>query len=156
MPLPISVVSRPLLSNFACKFQPETPNPKPHSFVADINSTFVQNIFNLAITERIPDVKHHCQADNFGRSFKVFEQIFVGHSQNYEDLFDQSSFSDNTIIGDNRTVLKPFPSATLQLILSQSLLNDVLPKILKTSIHQCLNLSHRRSRNDTAQLFLTT
>jgi hypothetical protein len=90
------VVPCPLLSNFACEFQPETPNPKPHSFMANINSTFVQNIFNLAIAERIPHVKHHCQADDLGRSFKVFEQIFVGHSQNYEDLFDQSSFSDNT------------------------------------------------------------
>jgi hypothetical protein len=35
----------------------------------------------LAITERIPHVKHHCQADDFGRSFKVFERIFAGHSK---------------------------------------------------------------------------
>ena len=66
----------------------------------------MQNIFNLAITERIPDVKHHCQADNFGRSFKAFEQIFVGHSQNYEDFFDQSSFSDNTFSKDITERLK--------------------------------------------------
>jgi hypothetical protein len=49
--------------------------------VADINTTFVQNIFDLAIAERIPHVKHHCQADDFGRGFEVFERIFIAHSQ---------------------------------------------------------------------------
>ena len=51
-------------------------NPKRHSFVTDTNSTFVQNIFKLAVTERIPHVKHHWQADDFRRIFKAFERVF--------------------------------------------------------------------------------
>jgi hypothetical protein len=34
------------------EFQPKAPNPKPHSFMADINTTFMQNIFDLAKAER--------------------------------------------------------------------------------------------------------
>ena len=92
MPLPIWVVPCPLLSNFARKFQPKAPDPKPHSFMADINSTFVQNIFNLAIAERISHIKHHCQADNFRRSFKLFEQVFVDHSQKLWGLIRSAKF----------------------------------------------------------------
>ena len=75
MPLQIRVVPCPLLANFACEFQHETPNPKPYSFVADISSKFVQNIFNLALTERIQHVKHHCQADNFGEVLKYLNRF---------------------------------------------------------------------------------
>ena len=66
MPLPVRVVIHPLLPNFRGKLSAKSVHPKPHSFIANINSTFVEDIFNLAKAERVADVVHYSQADNLG------------------------------------------------------------------------------------------
>jgi len=40
----------------------------------------MQDIFNLAKAERIANVIHHGQADDFRGGFKVFEDILCCHS----------------------------------------------------------------------------
>jgi len=41
--------------------------------MANINATFMQDIFNLAETQRVTHVIHNRQADDFGRRFEIFE-----------------------------------------------------------------------------------
>lgn len=36
--------------------------PEPHGFVADADSTFREEIFDVAKRQRIPDVYPHCEA----------------------------------------------------------------------------------------------
>jgi hypothetical protein len=47
--------------------------------VTGIDTSFMQNIFNLAKAERIPNVTYYRQADEFRGSFKVFEDILCCH-----------------------------------------------------------------------------
>ena len=41
--------------------------------MADLNATFVQEIFNITERERKPNIKHHSQADDLRDRFKVPE-----------------------------------------------------------------------------------
>ena len=50
MPLPVQMLTHPLLSNFGCKICTKPVHPKPYRFVVNIDSTFMWNIFNLAKT----------------------------------------------------------------------------------------------------------
>ena len=47
--------------------------------MADINSTFMQDIFNLAETQRIANVIHNRQADNFERSLEIIKWVLCCH-----------------------------------------------------------------------------
>jgi hypothetical protein len=47
--------------------------------MANINATFMQDIFNLAETQRVTHVIHNRQADDFGRRFEIFEWIMCCH-----------------------------------------------------------------------------
>jgi hypothetical protein len=50
VPLPVRLAPLPLLLDFLSKFCTKPIYPKSYSFVANINSTFMQDIFNLAET----------------------------------------------------------------------------------------------------------
>ena len=41
--------------------------------MADLNATFVQEIFNITERERKPNIKHHSQADDLWARFEVAE-----------------------------------------------------------------------------------
>ena len=76
VPLPVRIRSHPTdpgFSYLSSKHQTKSVPPKPNCFVADVNASFVQKIFNLAETQRVTYVIHHCQSDDFGRRFEVFE-----------------------------------------------------------------------------------
>ena len=47
--------------------------------MANINATFMQDIFNLAEAQRVTHVIHNRQADDFGRGFEKFEWIICCH-----------------------------------------------------------------------------
>ena len=81
MPLPVWVLTRPILSRFLSKFCTKTFNPKPNCFVTDINATFMQDVFHLTKTQWITYVIHHCQSDDFRWSLEVFEGRTCCHSQ---------------------------------------------------------------------------
>ena len=49
---------------------------EPHRLVADIDASFKQKIPDLPQRQRIPDIHHHRQADNFGRRIEIMECIF--------------------------------------------------------------------------------
>jgi len=81
MPLPVRMLTHPLLSDFLSKFCTKPIHPKPYSFVSNIYSTFMQDIFNLAKTQRIANVIHHCQADDFGARLEVFKGVLCCHPE---------------------------------------------------------------------------
>ena len=54
--------------------------PIADGFVADINATLMQQIFDIPKREWKSDVQHHRQADDFGAGFEVFEGGRFGHS----------------------------------------------------------------------------
>jgi hypothetical protein len=49
--------------------------------MAHINAALVQNIFNLAQAERITDVIHDGEFDDFWAGFVIFEGIFFAHME---------------------------------------------------------------------------
>ena len=65
--------------------------------MADINSTFVQNIFNLAISERIPHINITAKRMISGEVLRYLDGFLFTIRRNYGDLLDPSSFSDNTV-----------------------------------------------------------
>ncbi len=55
--------------------------PISDSFVAHIDASLVQQIFDIPKRERESDVQHHGQADDLRTGFKVFERGRSGHGQ---------------------------------------------------------------------------
>ena len=48
--------------------------------MADLNATFVQEIFNITERERKPNIKHHSQADDLWARFEVPEWSAFCHT----------------------------------------------------------------------------
>jgi hypothetical protein len=44
--------------------------------VANINATFMEQVFDLSQRKRIPNIHHHRQTDDRGRRLKISEWIF--------------------------------------------------------------------------------
>ena len=53
--------------------------------MADLNATFVQEIFNITERERKPNIKHHSQADDLWARFKVPEWGVFCHTERLRD-----------------------------------------------------------------------
>ncbi len=53
--------------------------------MADLNATFVQEIFNITERERKPTIKHHSQADDLWARFKVPEWGVFCHTERLRD-----------------------------------------------------------------------
>jgi hypothetical protein len=49
--------------------------PKPHGFVADIDTALEQQIFYLSQGQRITDVHHHREANDLGRRVEIAKRI---------------------------------------------------------------------------------
>jgi hypothetical protein len=79
MPLPAQMLASPLLPDFSREFRPKMAHPKPNSLLTNIDSALMQNVFDLAKTERLSNVIHHCQAYDLGRRFEVLERVCCGH-----------------------------------------------------------------------------
>ncbi len=50
--------------------------PKTHRFVTDVDTAFGQKIFDPTQRQRIPDVHHHRQTDDFGGAVEITEGVF--------------------------------------------------------------------------------
>jgi hypothetical protein len=55
-----------VLTDFSGKFRAKSVPPKPDGFVAHVDATFVQKVFDILQRMRKPNVKHYCKADDFG------------------------------------------------------------------------------------------
>ena len=50
--------------------------PEPHRLVADIDTALEQQVLDLAQRQRVPDIHHHRQADDLGRTIEIAEGFF--------------------------------------------------------------------------------
>lgn len=50
-------------------------------FVTDIDATFMKDVFDFSQTERISNVTHDGEFDDFGTGFEIFEVISFCHVQ---------------------------------------------------------------------------
>ena len=50
--------------------------PEPYRLVADINTALEQQVLDLAQRQRLPDIHHHREANDFGRTIEIAEGIF--------------------------------------------------------------------------------
>jgi hypothetical protein len=48
--------------------------PDPDGFMADFDTTLVQQVFDIPKRERKTDVRHHRQADDLRAGFDAFER----------------------------------------------------------------------------------
>ncbi len=74
MPLPIRMRTKllnPFSLNIRSEHRTKSIPPEPHRFVADIDATFMQKIFDIAKLKREPDIHHHRQADDLGGRLEV-------------------------------------------------------------------------------------
>ena len=56
--------------------------PVSHRLMADLDPAFVQKIFHVVQRQRIPNVKHHREADYTGKGFEVSERTAICHVLN--------------------------------------------------------------------------
>ena len=50
--------------------------PEPYRLVADIDTALEQQVLDLAQRQRVPDIHHHREANDFGRTIEIAEGIF--------------------------------------------------------------------------------
>ena len=62
-------------SDLRCKHRAEPVPPKTHRLVADIDTALEQQVFDLTERQRIADIQHHRETDNFGRAVEISEGI---------------------------------------------------------------------------------
>jgi len=74
-PLRIQSMMNALFPDLRGEHRTEPVPLESHSFVADINATLKQQIFDLPQRKRITDVYHPCEADYFGRTVEITEGI---------------------------------------------------------------------------------
>lgn len=77
----------------------EAMPPEPHRFVADVDATLVQQIFDIPGRERKPNIKHYRQADDLGAGFEPLEKAVLGHCQTLTSPLPRlkPSFFDNAL-----------------------------------------------------------
>ena len=69
------------LFDIRCKHRTKSMPPVPDSFVTDINTAFVEQIFHVAQRKRKPDVQHHHKADGLWARLEVFEWGSFAHGR---------------------------------------------------------------------------
>jgi hypothetical protein len=55
--------------------------PQPDGLVADIETSLMQQVLDIAERKWKPDVHHDRQVDNFGAAVKIFEGACFRHNQ---------------------------------------------------------------------------
>lgn len=69
VPLPLSMLAHEgstFRADFAGEDRSETIDPEPDAFMANINSSLMEQVFDVPQQERKSNVHHHRQLDNFG------------------------------------------------------------------------------------------
>ena len=75
-PARIRMVLDSALSDLRCEQWAETVSPEPHRLVADTDTALEQQVLDLAQRQRVPNIHHHREADDFGRTIEITELVF--------------------------------------------------------------------------------
>ncbi len=84
VPLPFGECSQllnTLPSDLRSKHRPEPVPPIPDSFVAHVDASLVQQIFDIPKRERETDIQHHRKADYLWAGFEILERGRIGHGK---------------------------------------------------------------------------
>ena len=78
MPAPASIrmVLNAPFSDLRRKHRAKTVPPEPYRLVADIDTALEQQVLVLAQRQRVPDIHHHREANDFGRTIEIAEGVF--------------------------------------------------------------------------------
>ena len=78
MPAPVRIrmVLNAPFSDLRREHRAKTVPPEPYRLVADIDTAFEQQVLDLAQRQRVPDIHHHREANDFGRTIEIAEGIF--------------------------------------------------------------------------------
>ena len=69
---------RPALADLMGEVSTEAVDPKPDAFVADVDPTLLQEVFDIAQRQRESDIHHHAKLDDLRRGFKAAKRV-LGH-----------------------------------------------------------------------------
>ncbi len=85
-------------SNLKCKHRPEPVSPIACGFVADVDTTLAQKIFDFSQRMRKANLQHHRQADDLRTDFELIESGCFLHDAKLCDLSGslKQSSSDKT------------------------------------------------------------
>ena len=64
------------ISDLSGEHQTEPVPPKPEGLVAYIDTALKQQVFDLAQGQRVPDIHHHREANDFGQTIEITEGVF--------------------------------------------------------------------------------
>ena len=70
------MILNPALPDLRSKHRAEPVPPETYCLVADDDAALEQKVLDLAQRQRIPDIHHHRQANDLGRTVKITERIF--------------------------------------------------------------------------------
>ena len=69
----------PFAPDLGGKHRAKSVPPEPHRFMTYLDAAFVQEVLDVAQRERVTDIEHHRQADDFGTSLEGPEGGALGH-----------------------------------------------------------------------------
>ena len=97
VPAPVRPVASvdPPFPDLASKHRTEPVPPIAHRLVADVDTTFEHDVFDLAQRQRIADVHHHRETDDLGRAVKITTGIVHYHRLREVPFQLNPIFSDN-------------------------------------------------------------
>lgn len=84
MPFQIRMATHRLIShlaNFRGELRPKPLPPETKGFIAHVDASLVQQVFNVSERQKKPDVHHHGQADDFWLRSKVAKWAAFSHKQ---------------------------------------------------------------------------
>ncbi len=75
----------PLASNLGGKHRAKSVPPEPHGFMADLDAALMQEVLDVAQRQRVADLQHHRQADDFWAGLEVTERGALVHLFRLDD-----------------------------------------------------------------------
>ena len=73
--VPVRITMNSSYARLRGKHLAEPVPPEPYRLVADIDTALEQQVLDLAQRQRVPDIHHHRQADDLGRTIEIAEWI---------------------------------------------------------------------------------
>ena len=69
----------PAAPDLRCGNRPEPVPPEAHRLMCDIDPALVQQVLHIQERQWIPDIHHHCEADDLAAGLEVAENARVAH-----------------------------------------------------------------------------
>ena len=82
VPLPVRVCAHPtcsLITNFSSEHWTKSVPPKSKRFVADVDTTLVEQVFDVSKRKRKPNVRHHSKANDLRTGHEVAKWVGFCH-----------------------------------------------------------------------------